>query len=169
MSLSLSLRQSQRGAAAIEAALMFTLFFALFYAIVSYAMPMMMVQAFNHAAASGARAAVVVEPLKYADMDSYIQSGIIPRVRTVAASSLSWLPSLAKEAVLGDNNGKIQVDYDETNEVLTVTIIYPQYRLAPLIPVLTLPGIGDVPRLPDDLRGMAAVSLQMHHVDKEVK
>jgi Flp pilus assembly protein TadG len=153
------LAKSQRGAAAIEAALVFTLFFALFYAIISYSMPMIMMQAFNHAAASAARSAVAVDPAAYPDTDSYIQTGVIPRVRNVAGNALNWLPTTANDAVLGDNNANIQVAFDHASGVLTVTIVYPQYRNAPLMPTLTLPGIGDVPRLPDDLRGMASVSL----------
>ncbi|MGH8499010.1 MAG: TadE/TadG family type IV pilus assembly protein, partial [Methylococcales bacterium] len=54
--------QAQHGAAAIEFALLFIIFFAIFYGIVSYALPMLMIQAFHHAAAAGARAGVAVDP-----------------------------------------------------------------------------------------------------------
>ena len=154
-----ALRRSQAGAAAIEAALMFVIFFTLFYAIVSYSLPLLMVQAFNHAAASGARSAVAVEPDAFADTNSYIQNGVIPRARTVVGNTLSWLPASAGQAVLGDGNSNVQVDFDQTSGVLAVTVVYQGYRQTPLIPTLRLPGIGEIPRLPEDLRGMASVTL----------
>lgn len=138
---------------------MFVIFFTLFYAIASYSLPMLMVQAFNHAAASGARSAVAVEPSSFEDTDSYIQDGVIPRVREVIGDGLSWLPQMASEAVLGDNNSNIQVDFDQATGVLAVRVVYPGYRDAPLIPSLSIPGIGAVPRLPADLEGQASVSL----------
>lgn len=153
------LRKSQTGAAAIEAALMFVIFFTLFYAIVSYSLPLLMMQAFNHAAASGARSAVAVEPDAFADTDSYIQNGVIPQVRTVVGNTLGWLPASASQAVLGDGNSKVQVDFDQATGVLAVTIVYPGYRESPMVPTLSLPGIGDIPRLPEDLRGTASVTL----------
>ena len=103
----------QRGAAAIEAALMFVIFFSLFYAIVSYSLPLLMVQAFNHAAASGARAGVAIEPAGFADTNSYIQSGVVPRVREVVGDTLSWLPASASSTVLGNNNSNVAVNFDE--------------------------------------------------------
>ncbi|MTI63504.1 TadE/TadG family type IV pilus assembly protein [Methylophaga sp.] len=149
----------QKGAAAIEAALMFVIFFTLFYAIVSYSLPLLLVQAFNHAAASGARSAVAVEPDAFTDTDSYIQSGVIPRVRTVVGNTLGWLPDSASQAVLGDNNSQVQVNFDQATGVLGVSIVYPAYRESPMVPTLSLPGIGDIPRLPQDLRGSASVTL----------
>lgn len=152
-------RKSQTGAAAIEAALMFVIFFTLFYAIVSYSLPLLLVQAFNHAAASGARSAVAVEPDAFADTDSYIQNGVIPRVREVVGATLGWLPSSASQAVLGADNGNVQVNFNQATGVLAVTVVYPGYRESPMVPTLSLPGIGDIPKLPGDLRGTASVTL----------
>lgn len=45
--------RAQTGAAAIEAALLFVIFFTLFYAIVSYSLPLMIMQAVQHAASEG--------------------------------------------------------------------------------------------------------------------
>lgn len=154
-----ALKKSQTGAAAIEAALMFVIFFALFYAIVSYSLPLLMVQAFNHAAASGARSGVSVEPGAFADTDSYIQNGVIPRVRTVVGNTLDWLPDAASQTVLGDGNSNVQVNFDQATGVLDVTIVYPGYKESPMVPTLRLPGIGDIPRLPENLQGSASVSL----------
>ncbi|MCB2428252.1 TadE/TadG family type IV pilus assembly protein [Methylophaga pinxianii] len=149
----------QRGAAAIEAALMFVLFFSLFYAIVSYALPLLMVQAFNHAAASGARSALAIEPDEFENTSQFIEQGVKPRVREVIAETLDWLPPTAKTAVLGTQNNNIVIEFNETTGVLAVTVIYSGYREAPLIPTLKLPGMGDVPRLPTNLQGSASVSL----------
>ncbi len=151
--------KQQNGAAAIEAALMFVIFFTLFYAIVSYSLPLLMVQAFNHAAASGARAGVAIEPADFSDTTSYIQSGVIPRVREVVGDTLSWLPASANTIVLGSNNNNVNVIFDQATGLLNVTVSFPNYRENPLIPILTLPGIGDVPRLPEDLTGTASVTL----------
>lgn len=150
---------AQRGAAAIEAALMFVIFFSLFYAIVSYSLPLLMVQAFNHAAASGARAGVAIEPAEFPDTNSYIQSGVIPRVREVVGDTLSWLPASASSTVLGSNNNNVAVNFDGATGLLNVTVSFPGYRDNPLIPTLTLPGIGDVPKLPENLTGTASVTL----------
>lgn len=138
---------------------MFVIFFTLFYAIVSYSLPMLMVQSFNHAAATGARAAVAIEPTAFSDTDSYIQDGVIPRVRQVVGSSLAWLPQTASDAVLGENNGNVDVVFDPVTGVLAVTVTYSGYQEAPMIPSLTLPGIGTVPKLPADLQGTANVTL----------
>ena len=151
--------RSQRGTAAIEAAFLFIIFFTLFYAIVSYSFPLLMLQAFNHAASAGARAAVAVEPDEFSDTADYIQNGVEPRVRGVVGELLDWLPTAAHDAVLGDGNQNVQVDFVQATGILTVTVKFPNYTDNPLMPILTLPGIGDVPKLPQDLTGRAAVQL----------
>jgi Flp pilus assembly protein TadG len=138
---------------------MFVIFFVLFYAIVSYSLPMLMSQAFHHAAASGARAGVAVEPDDFATTSDYIEQGVAPRVRTVVGETLSWLPPTAQAAVLGEANQNVGINFVPATGALTVTVIYSNYRSAPMIPVLTLPGIGDVPRLPEHLTGQAVVML----------
>lgn len=149
----------QRGAVAIETALMFVLFFSLFYAIVSYSLPFLMIQSFNHAAASGARSALAIEPHAFETTAQYIELGVKPRVRSIVADTLKWLPPTAKNAVLGEENNNIDIEFNEATAVLSVTVVYSGYQNAPLIPTLKLPGIGDVPRLPDNLQGSASLSL----------
>jgi Flp pilus assembly protein TadG len=151
--LSCSLRK-QRGAAAIEAALMFVIFFTLFYAVVSYSMPLLMMQAFQHAASAGARAAVAVEPAA----EGY-ETLVENRVKTVVGELLNWLPATAHAAVLGGENG-VKVELDKPSAgMLTVTVSFPNYTGNPLIPILKFPGIGDVPKLPKDLTASAVVQL----------
>lgn len=148
-------RQKQRGAAAIEAAVLFALFFTVFYAIVSYSLPMLMTQAFNHAAASGARAAVAVDRgAKAFDSEADYIVAVQNQARDVVRKSLSWLPGKAHSIVLDDIDA--QVDADGR---LRVRVAYEGYRDNPMIPVLRMPGIGEVPRLPENLTGEAVVSL----------
>jgi Flp pilus assembly protein TadG len=147
--------RKQNGAAAIEAALLFVIFFTLFYAIVSYSMPLLMMQAFHHAASSGARAAVAVDPAT-ADYEGVVEA----RVRTVVGELLDWLPPAAHSAVLGEGNAKVLVQFDQPSAgMLTVTVQFLGYTSNPLIPILKFPLVGDVPKLPPDLIARAVVQL----------
>ncbi|MCL7421800.1 MAG: pilus assembly protein [Methylobacter sp.] len=147
--------RKQSGAAAIEAALLFVIFFTLFYAIVSYSMPLLMMQAFHHAASSGARAAVAVDP----DTVDY-EGAVAGRVRTVVGDLLDWLPPAAHSAVLGEGNAKVLVQFDQPSAgMLTVTVQFLGYTTNPLIPILKFPLVGDVPNLPPDLIARAVVQL----------
>ncbi|CCE24847.1 TadE/TadG family type IV pilus assembly protein [Methylotuvimicrobium alcaliphilum] len=147
--------RGQRGAAAIEAALLFVIFFTLFYAIVSYSIPMMMMQVFNHAASAGARAGVAVERSYFDDEENaeaaYL-TGVEARVRDVVEAFLddTLLPSARA-------NADVNLTWD--NDILIVTVRYAGYRANPLVPILRFPVIGDVPRVPDDLIGRAAVQV----------
>ncbi|MDO9422605.1 MAG: pilus assembly protein [Methylobacter sp.] len=147
--------RAQSGAAAIEAALLFVIFFTLFYAIVSYSLPLLMMQAFQHAASSGARAAVAVDPAT-PDYEGAVEI----RVRSVVGDLLNWLPPAAHDAVLGEGNANVQVDFDQpTAGMLTVTVKFTDYTGNPLIPILRFPIVGDVPKLPQDLTAHAAIQL----------
>jgi Flp pilus assembly protein TadG len=149
----------QRGAAAIEFGLLFLLFFCVFYALVSYALPMLMLQAFHHAAAAGLRAAVAVERDSYGDNEEAYKAKVDSEVQRVVAALLSWLPAKAKNAVLGTDGEKVQPVYDDEDDLVHVTITYPDYHGNPLIPILNLPGFGEVPKLPNDLTAVASLQL----------
>ncbi|XSG85591.1 MAG: TadE/TadG family type IV pilus assembly protein [Methylohalobius sp. ZOD2] len=149
-------RRSQRGAVAIEFALLFVIFFTLFYAIASYSVPLALMQAFQYAAAEGARAAVAVEPEKFSDLTSY-QDAVVDRVRAVVTERLEWLPEVARQEVLGINGAKVGVAFD--NDVVTVTVSFPDYGNQPLIPMLNFPGVGAVPKLPQNLTSTASLQL----------
>lgn len=146
-----SSRKAERGAAAIEFVLLFIVFFALFYAIVSYAIVMMLQSAFIHAAEEGARAAIAVDRLAYSSSASYFNDGVDPQVRAAVDAALDWLPASSKS--------KVSVELDMPASMLTVRVIYENYTGDPLVPILTLPFIGQVPRLPDDLTGTAMINL----------
>ena len=153
----ISVRRHQRGAAAIEFALLFMLFFVVFYALVSYAIAMMLQESFQHAAEEGARAAIAVDPLAYSSQSDYISSGVEPQVRTTVGTALDWLPAKAKSKVLGTGNANVGVSV--SGSTLTVQVAYTNYIGDPMLPILTIPLIGAVPKLPDDLSGKAVLQL----------
>ena len=146
-------RRSQGGAAAIEFALLFVLFFVVFYALVSYGMAMLLKESFQHAAEEGARSALAVDNLAFASTAAY-KSQVASRVQTTVSTSLAWLPAGIKTKVLGAG-----VQPTWSGMTLTVTVSYMGYTSNPPIPVLTFPGIGQVPRLPADLTGRAVIEL----------
>lgn len=148
-------RSRQAGAVAIEFALLFLLFFVLFYALVSYAFVFMLQNAFVHAAEEGARAAISIDPLAYNSNSSYINNGVVPEVRNTVGAALDWLPNKAKTNVLGTGNGNVRISV--SNKVLSVQVIYANYRTDPLLPVLNFPGFG--PIIPESLQGRAILRL----------
>lgn len=141
-----------KGAVAIEFAIVFSVLFGLFYAIVSYALPLLMMQAFHAAASDGVRAAVsvAIEP-----EDDYIER-VRDKASQVAENRIDWLQPLS-----GDRITVTVPDPEADGEdiILTVRITYPDYTDNPPVPILKLPFIGDVPRLPDTLAGTARVRL----------
>lgn len=151
------LPQTQYGAAAIEFVMLFVLFFTLFYALVSYAIVMLLQAAFIHAAEEGARAAIAVDRLAYASSSAYETEGVVPQVRATVGNALAWMPEKSKSNVLGANNGLVQVTL--VDDQLTVRVVYANYASDPLIPMLSLPFIGQIPKIPTDLAGTAVMVL----------
>jgi Flp pilus assembly protein TadG len=149
--------RAQQGAVAIEFVMLFLLFFGLFYAMVNYAIVMLMQSAFVHAAEEGARAAIAVDRLAYASNLTYLSNGVDPRVRNVIGDSLNWLPAKPKDKVLGAGNSQVQLSMNGNQ--LTVRVVYSGYASDPLIPMLTLPIIGQIPKVPTDLAGTAVIEL----------
>lgn len=147
----------QRGAAAIEFALVFLIFFTLFYAMVSYALIFLLKTSFHHAANEGARSAISIDHQAFANDSDYLNQGLMPRVRETVGNTLQWLPNKAREQVLGAGNGNVEVTY--ANNILTVRVRYPNYIGNPLIPLLTIPGIGAIYSIAGDLQGSAVVRL----------
>lgn len=138
----------QKGGVAIEFALAFPLFFTLFYAIVGYGLVMTLDQSLTHASKEGARAAIKADPTAFASNADY-QAKVAELARGAVVQTLVWLPESQKEVILGTapNYDKIQVAV--TGSSITVTLNYP-YTESPLLPVLTLPVIGNVPNIPDN-------------------
>ena len=133
----------QRGAAAIEFAVVFVFFFAIFYGIVSYSLPMLMMQSFNNAAAEAARQAVALVPGE-ADYQANSQ--------TVVNDALGWMSATAFARVITTASGP------DSDSIFSVTVSYP-YKDHPLVPFLSLPGVGQIPRVPDNLTATASIKL----------
>lgn len=154
MGASMRYRRSQKGAAAIEFALIFLLFFVLFYAIVAYSLAMLLMQGVTQAAEEGVRAAIAVDPLAFsstADYDTTVET----TARNRAAAALSWLPAKARQEIIDGNN----INANVTGSVITVTVTYPNYATNGLVPTLTVPLVGDLPRVPTNLVGSASLQI----------
>ncbi|MBA6115581.1 pilus assembly protein [Pseudomonas putida] len=139
----------QKGAAAIEFVAVFMIFFAVFYGLVSYTLPMLMLQSFNQASSEAVRRCVALDP----NSASYAAD-----VQTVAREALrqqlAWMPAALNFLPASD----AQVSLD-ANRLLKVTITYPRAKLTNVLPLLVIPVIGEVPRLPAQLRAEASLQL----------
>jgi len=137
----------QRGAAAIEFALVFSLLFGLFWAMVSYAFPLFLLQVMNRATAEATRVAIKADPSV---------AGYSTTVTTLANNELtrqlSWLPGSFSSPLTRT------ISIDGSN-ILTVRLTYANYTSHPIVPVLNLPGIGQVPNIPADLVAQSSMQL----------
>ena len=144
-------RQAQRGGVVVEFAPLFILFFGIFYATLSYGLAMLIQQALTYTAAEGARAAIKVEPAAYTSVTAY-QSAARNVVRSQAEADLAWM----SEEIRSKITSGITVTWSPSG-TMEVRVRYAGYGQAPLLPVLTLPGIGAIPDLPEDLVGAATL------------
>ncbi|WP_449430008.1 TadE/TadG family type IV pilus assembly protein [Pseudomonas putida] len=142
------LARRQKGAAAIEFVAVFMIFFAVFYGLVSYALPMLMLQSFNQASSEAVRRCVALDP----NSASY-EADVQVLARQVIDQQLAWMPNSLGFKSASDAQVTVQ------NKLLTVAIHYPRERLAQVMPVLKLPVIGEVPRLPAMLQAEASLQL----------
>ncbi|MFJ4143501.1 TadE/TadG family type IV pilus assembly protein [Pseudomonas sp. NPDC089734] len=147
LALNRSSPRKQKGAAAIEFAVVFVVFFAVFYGVVSYSLPLLMVQSFNAATSEAVRRSVALSPT-VANYSTLVTS----QAQSVLLAQLNWIPP-----ALGFSASDTSVSY--TGGVLTVSINYPKSKLTRILPVLTLPGIGEVPNLPTNLSAQASLQL----------
>jgi Flp pilus assembly protein TadG len=139
---------TQKGAAAIEFALVLVIFFAVFYGLVSYSLPLLLMQSFNNATAEAVRQSVAISP----STASY-QTVVPAQARLALSNQLAWIPPAFAFNVASDAD----VVFD--GKLLRVRIRYPKSKLTQVLPVLTLPGIGDVPNLPTYLTAEASLKL----------
>ncbi|TFY88723.1 pilus assembly protein [Pseudomonas nabeulensis] len=142
-----SLPRKQKGAAAIEFALVFGIFFAVFYGLISYSLPLLMLQSFNQAAAEAVRQAMSVDPVTAGTAYS---NQVTQRAKDAAAAQLTWIP-----ASFQFQSSYIVATYVGTT--LTVTITYPSSNLYAVFPALVIPGIGTVPNLPTTLAARSSI------------
>ena len=142
-----SLPRKQKGAAAIEFALVFGIFFAVFYGLISYSLPLLMLQSFNQAAAEAVRQAMSVDSVTAGTAYS---NQVTQRAKDAAAAQLTWIP-----ASFQFQSSYIVATYVGTT--LTVTITYPSSNLYAVFPALVIPGIGTVPNLPTTLAARSSI------------
>lgn len=143
-----SLARREKGAVAIEFALVFTMFFAVFYGLLSYSLPMLMVQSFNQASSEAVRRCVALDP-----SSATYATDVTTLAGQVLAQQLAWLPgSLAFRP--GDATVTLTAGH-----LLTVTVRYDKSRITSVLPVLVLPLIGEVPKLPTSLAAQASLQL----------
>lgn len=140
-------RKSQTGAVAIEFALVFIIFFAVFYGLVSYSLPLVMMQSFNQATAEAVRRSVAVDP----NTPNY-STVVVNTANATLTQQLSWIPPVFNLVVGVDTS----TQYSGTG-LLTVQVSYPVSKLNQVMPVLLLPGIGPVPSLPSHLTATSSL------------
>ena len=138
--------RKQKGAAALEFAMVFMIFFAVFYGLVSYSLPLLLLQSFNQATAEGVRRSVALDPTT----PGY-SSAVTARAVATAQAQLQWLPAAFKFVP-----GYVTATYSAGN-LLTVQINYPSDNLKSVLPFLVLPGFGTVPNLPTTLSAQASL------------
>jgi len=147
-----------QGSVAIEFALVFGVFMALFYAAVSYGVVFMLIQSFTYAAEDGLRAALKVDCTGI-DANACTSDRIAPAVQAQVATTLSWLPAAIKTQVLGNNGQNVQVNCGSADATCEAVVQYSNYAANPLVPVIQLPIIGSVPKLPVNLAGRARLRI----------
>lgn len=142
-----NLPRKQKGAVAIEFALVFVVFFAVFYGLVSYSLPLLLMQSFNQAAAEAVRQAMSVDPVTAGTAYS---TQLTARAKNTAITQLSWIPTSFQFSP-----DFITATYVGTT--LTVAITYPSSNLYSVFPALVIPGVGTVPNLPTNLAARSSV------------
>lgn len=165
---SLRRARAQRGAAGIEFAFLFTIFFGVFYAILSYAFVTLMYQGLVQAAAEGTRAAVRVDRTAFVSEDQY-KKAAETMARSATLNALSWMPTTVRTAISGGGitpswaNSTVTITDGAGSQniralTLTVRVSY-NYAASPMLPVLSLPGLGTIPNVPATLVGASSLRL----------
>lgn len=145
-------RPTQQGTATIELALVFSLLFSMVWAIISYTLPLILLQNMHQAVAAAARVAALV-PMNAPDQQAQVRAVAIAELQ----NQLAWLPAHWAQPL--DISSSQNVTFtaqagcpaERPACLVTVQLRYPNYAAQPIVPGITLPGIGDVPRLPVDL------------------
>lgn len=139
----------QKGAAAIEFALVFVVFFAVLYGVISYSLPLLVMQGFHQSTAEAVRRSVAVDPTL---APALYKQTVEQRAKDVMVEQLSWLPASLKPPTL-----KTTAVYDATAGVLTVTVSLPATAIKAIMPMLILPGNITVPNLPTTLTSQSSL------------
>jgi Flp pilus assembly protein TadG len=136
----------QKGAVAIEFAMVFIIFFAVFYGLVSYSVPLLMVQSFHQATAEAVRRSVALDP----SIPGY-DAALIAQARSTLGEQLTWIPDAF------NFNPATDASVTYVGDLLTVRVDYSTDKLRQVIPFLVLPGVGSVPALPASLSAQSSL------------
>lgn len=114
--------------------------------MLSYSLPLLLMQSFHQAAAEGVRRSVSLDPTTpgYSAL-------VVQRAKDAAQAQLNWIPSSLKFLP-----GYITATYTNNN-LLTVKITYPSANIKAVLPALVLPGVGTVPNLPTNLTATSSL------------
>ncbi|ARB30916.1 pilus assembly protein [Pseudomonas tolaasii] len=137
----------QKGTAAIEFIGVFVIFFAVFYGMVSYSLPLLLMQSFTQATAEAVRQSVGLDP----SMPGY-NAAVQNTAKTAVAQRLGWIPALYKF----DAATQVTTTFTPAG-LLSVKISYPSANLQSVMPFIVLPGIGTVPQLPVTLQAQSSL------------
>jgi len=140
------LAKKQKGAAAIEFALVFVIFFAVLYGVVSYSLPLLLMQSFNNATSEAVRRSMAVDPTA-----ANYQGAVETLAKSVLSEKLSWVPSGVKGLVP-------DAKFDLNTRILTASVTLPREGLSSIMPVLKL-GVITVPDLPPNLTAQSSAQL----------
>ena len=143
----IGLPKKQKGAAAIEFALVFVVFFAVLYGVLSYSLPLLLMQSFNNATAEAVRRSVAVDPaLAPADY----AGKVVEVAEGVLDEKLKWVPAAVAPSLVKT------ASYNPATGVLTATVTLESDKLGALMPVLKL-GTITVPQLPTTLTAQSSM------------
>lgn len=114
--------------------------------MLSYSLPLLLMQSFHQAAAEGVRRSVSLDPTTpgYSAL-------VVQRAKDAAQAQLNWIPGSLKFLP-----GYITATYTNNN-LLTVKITYPSDNIKAVLPALVLPGVGTVPNLPTNLTATSSL------------
>lgn len=141
----------QRGVSALEFALSAGLLFGLFWALISYTLPLIVLQSMQRAVTEAARVAESVD----IDNNNYLAA-----VQTVAAFELGrqtqWMPAswLSRFNPAPTSTSNITLSGTTT---LVISLSMPNYASNPLVPAIRIPGLGTIPSLPTNLTVQARI------------
>jgi len=143
-------KHRQKGVAMIEFALVFTVIWAVFWSLACYVGPLIVLQTMHRAVAEGARVGAMIKSPALR----------IEQAKAAAHSEMlslppSWRAGYAEPVVTCP-----VIDINNPSQcILTITISQSYAVNAPLKPIIGLPGIGTIPKLPDVLQSNTEVLL----------
>lgn len=148
-------KKQQRGVAVIEFALVFTLVFGVFWALVSYTIPLILLQAMNRACAEGARVAATV-PASTPDYDTAVTVQATDEMNRQMLWLLGWTNGSGLTTTASFVTDAA-CPVSRPSCVLQTQLRINNYNTVARIKPLNLPGFGQVPALPQNLTATSRV------------